>query len=1307
MARSDETPRDLLFGLLALQIGLIDQDRLVSAFSVWTRAKGKTLAEILLERGAIDAESRSILATMAEKQLRLHGGDTEKSLAAVAAGPSTLAKLAALGDTDLTRSVTLVGSHTPTNDATATMSIGTATSGGQRFRVLRPHAQGGLGAVFVALDGELNREVALKQILDQHADDPTSRTRFLIEAEITGGLEHPGIVPVYGLGHYNDGRPYYAMRFIRGDSLKESIAAFHTDASLEREAGKRSLALRKLLRRFVDVCNAIEYAHGRGVLHRDLKPGNVIVGKHGETLVVDWGLAKAMGRSEVESDTRERTLMPLSSSGSAETLPGSAIGTPAYMSPEQAAGDIEKLGTRSDVYSLGATLYCLLTGRAPFEGDNLGEMLRDVQKGNFPPPRQVAPSIDRALEAVCLKAMATDPDGRYGSARALADDLERWAADEPVSAWREPLSVRVAHWLRRHRHGVATAGVALAVAAVGLGVVAAVQTGAKQRLDLKNRELVEVNGLVARSRDQAEGRVGLALEAIASFTNAVDNNLDVKNRPENEPLRKAMLQGPLEFYRKLRDDLRAGNDARPGAQAELAEAYRRLASLTREIGSDADALTALDEAAAILEPLSREPPPALRIKLLKDLSKSLVARGALRRQNGRGEAADEDYQRARDLLEGLVRDDPGDASHHKDLAQLLFSVNFVQASAGDADAALATLRKALGPVGDALRISPDDVSLRTLEAMIHQRTGEIVANQKGRTTEAMAAIRSALAIVEPLAKSRPDDEEAQTRLADCYRVMGNSLELAGRHEESLEYCLKRLVTMETLVAIRPTANRYRLSSINAARSVASALGGLGRTDEALEMLERARAAGDRLVRENPTNTDYLNALSTVQTAIGAQQYGLGRTDEALASMEAANALQERMVAANPRDVDDLRDLAGSHYNIGYLRAALGRDDALAAYDRSLVLRRRLSVEHPDDPRYAFDASATLGNIAGIHFTRGQLSKAREAYGSEVGILVELARKHSDSAEYKNYLARARGNLASMRSTLGDSDGALSLLGDALAVQERLVGDQPSFYQSREDLAGILEIYGTVERRMGRIEEAERRLRRAFVVAESLLRLHPKDPSAISSFASCGGSLAGIFLRRDNPSESLAASTRVIEVMQAALGREPGSEAFREHLASALLRQAEAHTRLGRLDQASGEMERYEALQGDKSRGLGPVFILAWQGDHHRAMSEIAKLDGEGVAVAARCVELAQVAALASIAARSDPALLPLERTLLAESDADSALADLRRAAAGHEFDREDRRCNLKDDRSLGPFFSREDFQAFYLDLSFPTDSFAR
>jgi serine/threonine protein kinase len=279
-------------------------------------------------------------------------------------------------------------------------TLGESASHGMRFRILRPHAKGGIGEVSVAQDTELNREVALKEIQPQYADDPNSRARFMQEAEVTGSLEHPGIVPVYALGQYDDGRPYYAMRFIRGESLKETIERFHEpEKKRKQDAAAPGLELRKLLRRLIDVCNAIEYAHSRGVLHRDLKPGNVMLGKYGETLVVDWGLAKPVGRVELpRGKSDELTLQPGSASGCTPTQMGSAIGTPAYMSPEQAAGRLHELSQTSDVYSLGAMLYTVLTGCPPFESDTtIDDVLRRVQQGDFPSPRQRARAVPRAI----------------------------------------------------------------------------------------------------------------------------------------------------------------------------------------------------------------------------------------------------------------------------------------------------------------------------------------------------------------------------------------------------------------------------------------------------------------------------------------------------------------------------------------------------------------------------------------------------------------------------------------------------------------------------------------------------------------------------------------------------------------------------------------------------------------------------------------------------------------------------------------------------------------------------------------------
>ena len=346
------------------------------------------------------------------------------------------------------------------------------------------------------------------------------------------------------------------MRFIKGDSLKEAIDRFHAGGSNKNDPGRRSLELRKLLRRFTDVCNAIDYAHSRGVLHRDIKPGNVIVGKHGETLVVDWGLAKPLGRVEPGRDSGERTLAISSGSGSAETLPGSVLGTPAYMSPEQARGELDELGPRSDVYSLGGTLFCLLTGQPPFDGADIGELLRKVQCNEFAPPRQLDPSLDKALEAICLKAMAAKPEDRYATPRALADDLDRWMADEPVAAWREPWTRSLIRWLTRHRTGVTAAAAALVMALVGLLAVLGVQTRANAQLTAKNGEL---DAAFQREAD----RFALAMDAIKLFHGDVSEDLLLREK-QFEKLRGKLLVGAAGFYDKLEGLLAGQTDPSRG-----------------------------------------------------------------------------------------------------------------------------------------------------------------------------------------------------------------------------------------------------------------------------------------------------------------------------------------------------------------------------------------------------------------------------------------------------------------------------------------------------------------------------------------------------------------------------------------------------------------------------------------------------------------------------------------------------------------------------------------------------------------------
>jgi WD40 repeat protein len=496
------TPRgadaNLLYGMLALQMNFVGRDALLAAMQAWVFDKARPLGQILQEQGRLTPERRLVLDNLLAEHLKAHDGDPHRSLAAAAVPDAMRDELRGLADADVQASLAALDP-----DATSAYAPPLMPEAA-RYRVLRLHAHGGLGEVFVALDLELNREVAVKQLQPQFAAHDEYRIRFLQEAEITGALEHPGVVPVYGLGAHPDGRPYYAMRLIQGDTLKDAARKLH--------AGEPGLTLRGLLTRFVAVCYAVAYAHSRGVLHRDLKPANVLLGKYGETLVVDWGLAKAAGHELAQSagkDFDEATLVPRSGDSSVQTQLGSAVGTPAYMSPEQAAGGTQTLGPTSDVYSLGATLYTVLTGRPPIETRVAAEALEMVRKGDWKPPRQVNRRTPAALDAVCRKAMALKPEDRHPTALALAADVEAWLADEPVSAWREPWTLRLRRWVGRHRTLVsAAAGTVLAaMLALGIGVVLLAQANDRERglratAENKEKEARERGDEVRRQREE-------------------------------------------------------------------------------------------------------------------------------------------------------------------------------------------------------------------------------------------------------------------------------------------------------------------------------------------------------------------------------------------------------------------------------------------------------------------------------------------------------------------------------------------------------------------------------------------------------------------------------------------------------------------------------------------------------------------------------------------------------------------------------------------------------------------------------------
>jgi tetratricopeptide (TPR) repeat protein len=362
-----------------------------------------------------------------------------------------------------------------------------------RYLMRRQHAQGGIGEIWLAEDAEIGREVAVKRLRKRRE---AMQERFLVEAQITGQLEHPGIVPVHDLGLDDAGRPFYVMSFIHGRTLHDALEEFHAGGSASGE--DREVQASRLLDVFVKVCHAVAYAHFRGVVHRDLKPDNVMIGPFGEAMVLDWGMAKVCGQPEPGDGFQP--VRPTYSSGSGETQAGTVMGSPPYMAPEVADGRAVEADERTDVYLLGATLYHILTGQAPRQGRSHQEIVELARTVPPPAPRRLKPDVPRALEAICQKAMAHRSQDRYRNAQELAQDMERYLAGAPVTAYREPWRARAVRWCKRHRRGLGRALLA-ALVLIPAVVGAALLREARQRAQERGQEAEELRRCAA-ARDE-------------------------------------------------------------------------------------------------------------------------------------------------------------------------------------------------------------------------------------------------------------------------------------------------------------------------------------------------------------------------------------------------------------------------------------------------------------------------------------------------------------------------------------------------------------------------------------------------------------------------------------------------------------------------------------------------------------------------------------------------------------------------------------------------------------------------------------
>ena len=721
-----------------------------------------------------------------------------------------------------------------------------------RYTLLREHALGGLGKVSLAKDTTLGRTVALKEIRADRQPGPEVVQRFVNEAAITAQLEHPGIVPIYTLDQDATGKPYYAMRFIAGQSLHAAIRVYHEHAD--------PIVFRKLVNHFITVCNTIGYAHSKGIIHRDLKPENIMLGEYGETLVVDWGLAKKLSDKETAKQTDKETdgntsaatgdssspclLVSLSPCPPQEgtvlqTKEGAVMGTPAYMSPEQARGEVDRLGPATDIYALGAILYTLLTGRAPFPG-NAFDVLPLVQLGTPPPSlTQVKKDVDRALAAICDKAMLPRVRERYASAPELVADLERWLADEPTLVYAGTWAVRARRSMRKHRTLVASGLILLgSLAALALGAAVLSEQGRQQVLAEKdNTEKQRQEAVTARERERtAKLKARQRVRALS----AEEHLRGLEQQKHLTKEQQELLRTLAEFYREC-----AAEAAETEAElAQQAQDYFQLGWMLERLGQPREALGAYGDAVRVAEKLVTAHPVVVTYQ--DDLARAFNNLGVLQLNAARDPAAAEaSYLRARRLYEQLSTAQPKDPDQQANLAKTWNNLGSLQQARKRPQEARRSYEQAR-QIFDALSVAhPRNLVYQANLAATWNNLG-LLQESQGQGQGAEYSYLQACRVMEKVCAAQPTVSDNAVHLAGMYGNLGNLLRDQKRYDDALLHYDKSLTAFATVLQRQPRHPSARVFFRNTVWGRALALEEVGRFAEAVRDWGQALALDEDL-----------------------------------------------------------------------------------------------------------------------------------------------------------------------------------------------------------------------------------------------------------------------------------------------------------------------------------------------------------------------------------------------------------------------------------------------------------------------------
>ncbi|MDB4963618.1 MAG: Fis family transcriptional regulator [Myxococcales bacterium] len=858
-------------------------------------------------------------------------------------------------------------------------------------------ARGGMGRILGARDRRLGRPVAIKELLTATGE---LRTRFEREARITAKLQHPAIVSVLEAGTWPTGEPFYVMKLVSGDSLAKVIA--------DRPTFEARLAL---LPTVIAVADALAYAHSMRVIHRDLKPANVLVGEFGETVVIDWGLAKDL--SDASDDA---VMLPARGPAADMTVVGSVMGTPAFMPVEQAEGDA--VDERADVYALGAMLYNVLAGAPPYAG-RTSEIVLDAVVAGPPPPINVrAPGVPRELATIMNKAMARAAADRYPTAKGLADDLKKFQTGQLVGAHHYTTWQLLGRWFRRHRAPIAVAASALIL--VGVLSVLGVR-----RILLEQSHTDEQRRMAERNRGDAEGLMGFMLGEM---------------HDKLEPLGKLHLLASVakaaSSYYDRREDLTAAEEAKRA----LARRNMGDVLMDEDKGSSDSALKEYRASLTATAKLVAQDPtnPALQA----DLATSHMKVGFVLQRQGDAKGALAAHRASLAIREALMASDRANEARRRDVAESHHRIGDALLVAGDTAGSLAEFRGALAIWQELVAVAPTNARYQSALSATHDGIGSGLIRQ-GETALALAEYRKALTITEALAALDPENAERKNELASGYQRIGNVLIRQGDRDGALEAQRTSQAIYKGLVANDPT-NSSRLRDLWSSHN---AVGGLldpsDPKQSALEEYLAAREIAKRLAARDPLNGSAQQDLAISHERVGPLLAMRGDKDGALAEYRAARAIEEKLLEREPANPGPRWQLVINHIYVGEIRVDQGDlAAALEEYEQSLGIAARLVAEDPTNADKKQLLKAAHGSVGDVLVARGDRAAAIEHYRASLAIAAELADKDPTYVTYQSELATAHMDLGNALLAHADRAGALAELRAALEVAKRVSAATP-------------------------------------------------------------------------------------------------------------------------------------------------------------------------------------------------------------------------------------------------------------------------